>query len=153
MQTHIDEESLVRATAQFWQQMLGMKMETVPFDEEFCVGAGHVLVSVSLSGQWNGRIEVRLARELAHAATAAMLMQPVKTVSEADALDATREVANMIAGILKASLPPSSMTIPESAVIAESLSARLHGDDTLSVAFHHAMGGLLVRVREERDMQ
>ena len=49
MQTHLDEESLVRANAQFWEQMLGMKMETVPSAEDFCVGAGHVLVSVNLS--------------------------------------------------------------------------------------------------------
>ena len=73
MQFHIDEESLVRANAQFWEQMLGMQMETVPFAEEFCVNPGHVVVSVNLKGEWNGRIEVRMAKELAQATTAAML--------------------------------------------------------------------------------
>jgi len=153
MQTHLDEESLVRANAQFWEQMLGMRMETVPSAEDFCVGAGHVLVSVNLSGEWNGRIEVRMAKELAQATTAAMLMQPVETVGEADTLDTTREVVNMVAGILKASLPPSSMTVPESAIANEQLCSRMHGENTLTVAFRHEIGGLLVRVREEGTVQ
>jgi hypothetical protein len=33
--THLNEESLVRANAQFWEQMLGMQMDTVPFTENF----------------------------------------------------------------------------------------------------------------------
>jgi len=31
MRTHLNEESLVRANAQFWEQMLGMQMDTVPY--------------------------------------------------------------------------------------------------------------------------
>ena len=154
MQTHLDEESLVRANAQFWEQMLGMQMETIPAAENFCVDAGHVLVSVDLSGEWNGRIEVRLAKELAQATTAAMLMQPVETVAEADTLDATREVVNMIAGILKSALPqPCSMTVPESAIATETLCSVLDVGNTLTVAFRHAMGGLLVRVEERETIQ
>jgi CheY-specific phosphatase CheX len=153
MQFHLDEESLVRANTQFWEQMLGMQMETVPFAEEFCVSPGHVVVSVNLFGVWNGRIEVRMAKELAQATTAAMLMQPVETVVEADTLDATREVVNMIAGILKTSLPPSSMTVPESEISDEQLCSRMHGENTLTVAFRHEFGGLLVRVREEGTVQ
>jgi hypothetical protein len=61
------------------------------------VDIGHILVSVDILGTWNGRIEVRIARNLADMATAAMLMQPVEAVVEADTLDATREIVNMIA--------------------------------------------------------
>ena len=49
MRTHLDEQSLVRANAQFWEQMLGMQMDTVPFAEEFCVDVtklGGLLVRV-----------------------------------------------------------------------------------------------------------
>ena len=151
MLSHLDEESLVRANAQFWEQMLGMQMDTVPFAEEFCVDAGHVLVSVGLFGKWNGRIEVQMAMGLANAATAAMLMQPLEAVVEADTLDATREVVNMIAGLLKSSLPqPCSMTVPESAIATEMLCSVLHGENMLAVAFRHEVGGLVVRVREEK---
>lgn len=149
MSTHIDEESMVRANAQFWEQMLGMQMETIPSSEEFCVDAGHVIVSVNMHGEWNGRIEVRLAKDLAWATTAAMLMQPVDSVSKEDTLDATKEVVNMIAGILKSALPqPLSMTVPESAFAAEQLCARLHAGTSLTVAFRNGIGGLLVRVQE-----
>jgi len=149
MQAHIDEQSLIRANTQFWEQMLGMQMETVPFAEEFCVPAGHVLVSVDLSGEWNGRIEVRMEKDFANAATAAMLMLPVDAIGEADTLDATREIANMIAGILKSRLPqPCSMTVPESGIATEKLSSHLRADNILTVAFRHEIGGLLVRVRE-----
>jgi chemotaxis protein CheX len=151
MRTHLDEESLVRANAQFWEQMLGMQMDTVPYTENFSLGIGHVLVSVGLYGNWTGRIEVRMARGLADAATGAMLMQSVESVVEADTLDATREIVNMIAGLLKSSLPqPCSMAVPESAIATESLSSLLDGDNTLTVAFRHEAGGLLVRVRREK---
>jgi hypothetical protein len=46
-----------------------------------------------------------MAEALAYEATAAMLMQPVASVEMADTLDATREIANMIAGIIKCPYP------------------------------------------------
>lgn len=151
MRTHLDEESLVRANAQFWEQMLGMQMDTVPYTENFCVGSGHVLVSVGLFGNWTGRVEVRMARGLADAAAAAMLMQNVESVVESDTLDATREIVNMIAGLLKSRLPqPCSMAVPESGIATEELCSLLHGENTLTVAFRNGTGGLLVRVQQEK---
>jgi chemotaxis protein CheX len=150
MRAELDETSVVKANAQFWQQMLNMRLEPVPDFEVFCVGAGHLMGSVSLSGMWKGRIEVRLAEGLAQAATAAMLMQPLEAVSAADALDAIREITNMIGGLLKSSLPrPCSMALPESAVATEGLCTGPCTENTLVVAFRHAAGGLVVRVREE----
>ena len=145
----MDEQTVIKANAQFWEQMLAMMLETMPSLEEPCVGAGHMVGSVSLSGNWKGRIEVRMASGLAYEATAAMMMQGVETVGEADVLDATKEIANMIAGTLKSSLPrPCSMTVPESAVEGEG-SCGAAGDDTLAVGFHHTAGDLLVRVWEQ----
>ena len=150
MRAKLDEASVVNANAQFWEQMLCMRLEPVTDSEAFCVGAGHLMGSVSLSGMWKGRIEVRLAEGLAQAATAAMLMQPLDTVSAADALDAIREVANMIAGVIKSSLPrPCAMALPESAVVAEEICTRPCSENVLAVAFRHTSGGLVVRVWEE----
>jgi len=127
-----------------------MHLSPVPLSEDFCVAAGHLLGCVSLSGTWKGHIEVRLAQGLAYAATAAMTMQPIDAVSEADALDATREIANMIAGVIKSSLPrPSIMALPESAIAAAGLCTKPSSEDTLTVAFRHDSGGLLVCVFEE----
>ncbi len=150
MRALLDEQSVINANSQFWEQMLAMKLDTLVVQGEFCVGAGHVLGSVDLGGVWAGRIEVRLAEGLAYQATAAMLMQPVETVGEADALDAVKEIANMIAGTIKSSLPrPCTMNVPESAVEAQGFCRPPQTEDSLVVAFRHASGDLMVRIWEQ----
>ena len=154
MRAQLDEQSVIKANNQFWQQMLAMTLEIMPVPEEFCVSAGHILGSVNLSGNWKGRIEVRMAGRLAYEATAAMMMQPVDTVAEADALDAAREIANMIAGTLKSSLPrPCAMSVPESTVEPEGFCGRPRTEDSMVVAFRHAAGHLMVRVCEQECLQ
>ena len=149
MRAQIDEQSVISANAQFWEQMLAMKVEPAPMAEVFCVGIRHLMGSVELSGMWKGRIEVRMDERLAYSATAAMLMQPMDTVVEADTLDATKEIANMIAGVIKSCLPrPCTMTVPESAVEAAKFCELQRTEDTLAVGFHHADGDLMVRVWE-----
>jgi hypothetical protein len=78
-----------------------------------------------------------------------MMMQALNTVCEADALDATKEIANMIAGTIKSSLPrPCSMTVPDSGVERDGFSVPGPAGDSLMVAFRHASGELMVRVWE-----
>jgi CheY-specific phosphatase CheX len=145
----LDKESVIKANSQFWEQMLVMTMEPALTPEEFCIGAGHMLGTVRLSGVWKGRIEVRMAGGLAYEATAAMMMQPLDTVAESDALDATKEIANMIAGCIKSSLPrPCTMAVPESAVQAKGFCCGPRTENSLDVAFHNAAGNLMVRVSE-----
>ena len=149
MRAQVDEQSVIKANSQFWEQMLAMTLDPLAVPEEFCVGAGHVLGSVDLGGVWVGRIEVRLAEGLAYQATAAMMMQPVQTVVEADALDAAKEIANMIAGTIKSSLPrPCTMNVPQSVVEAEGFCGLSQTEDSLVVAFRHASGDLMVRIWE-----
>jgi hypothetical protein len=78
-----------------------------------------------------------------------MMMQALDTVAEADALDATREIANMIAGTIKSSLPrPCSMSVPEAAVEREGFRAGAVTAESLEVAFKHEAGEMMVRVGE-----
>jgi CheY-specific phosphatase CheX len=150
MKALVDEQCVIKANSQFWEQMLAMILDPLPLDGEFCVAPKHVLGAVNLGGVWKGRIEVRMTESLAYQATAAMMMQPLDTVAEADALDATKEIANMIAGTIKSSLPrPCTMTVPESAVEANGYCSPPQTDDTLVVAFRHESGDLMVRVWEE----
>jgi CheY-specific phosphatase CheX len=150
MRAQIDEQCVIKANSQFWEQMLAMTLDPMVAPSEFCVAAGHVLGSVNMGGVWKGRIEVRLAEGLAYQATAAMMMQPLETVAEADALDATKEIANMIAGTIKSSLPrPCTMTVPESAVEAEGFCGLAQTEDSLVVAFYHESGDLMVRIWEQ----
>jgi hypothetical protein len=79
-----------------------------------------------------------------------MMMQAVDSVAEADALDATKEIANMIAGVIKSSLPrPCTMTVPESGDEAEPLRRGSMSEECLDVSFRHASGEFLVRVLEQ----
>jgi chemotaxis protein CheX len=154
MKAQLDEQSVIKANTQFWEQMLAMKLEAMPSSEEFCVGAGHMFGMVTLSGVWKGRIEVRMTDGLAYEATAAMMMQALDTVVETDALDATKEIANMIAGTIKSSLPrPCSMTVPESAVEQEGFCSPAWAEDSLVVTFRHAAGDLMVRIWEQECTQ
>jgi len=149
MRAQLDEGSVITASAQFWEQMLSMSLKPVPIREKFCVGERHLIGSVSLAGVWKGRIEVRMSEGLAYRATAAMLMMPVETVAEADTLDATKEIANMIAGTIKSSLPrPCTMTVPDAVVEAADFCDIQRTDETLAVAFEHPDGDMMVRICE-----
>ena len=149
MRAQLSEDSLTKANAQFWEQMLDMRLDPVPITEEFCVGKGHLRASVGFSGEWTGRIEVRLARGLGIAATATMMMQPESAVTEADVLDAIREIANIVGGVIKSSLPqPCLMTLPESGVAPDAICVKEQASVALAVAFRHGSGGLMVRVWE-----
>ncbi len=150
MRVQLDEQCVINANSQFWEQMLAMTLDTVPSPGEMSVGAGHMLGSVHLGGVWTGRIEVRLSEGLAYQATAAMMMQPLESVGVADALDATKEIANMIAGTIKSSLPrPCTMTVPESGVEAEGFSGPAQTADSMTVSFRHTSGELMVRICEQ----
>lgn len=150
MRASLDEKAIIKANSQFWEQMLAMSLEPMSFAGQFCVSEGHVQGEVTLSGAWNGRIEVRMAVGLAHQATSAMLMQPLETVAEADTLDATKEITNMIAGVVKSSLPrPCSMTVPQSAVERERFCGHASTEDSIVVAFHHESGDMMVCVWEQ----
>jgi CheY-specific phosphatase CheX len=154
VRAQVDRQCVINANSQFWEQMLAMTLEPAPFTAGYCAEAPHMVGIVSLSGEWSGLIEVRMASRLAYEATAAMMMMPLDTVAEADALDATKEIANMIAGVIKSSLPrPCAMAVPQSAVEAESFCLQPPTGDTLAVAFRHASGDLLVRVCERAFLQ
>jgi CheY-specific phosphatase CheX len=154
MHAAVTEESIEKANALFWEQMLAMQLHPIAeaqWDSKGvrCIGVGHVVGSCDLSGVWYGRIEVRLSRGLALQATAAMLMQPVESVQPEDTLDATKEIANMIAGTIKSALPrPCTMTVPSAEVEFADFCIPPRTADSVTVFFHHDSGELMVRVWE-----
>jgi CheY-specific phosphatase CheX len=154
MRANLDEKSIIAANSQFWEQMLAMKLEPMALRDDFSVGQGYAEGAVNLFGAWKGRIEVWMEDGLACHATAAMLMQARETVTEADTLDAAKEIANMIAGLVKSSLPrPCTMSVPEACVGRGECCKRRRGDDLLAVAFHHASGVMRVSVVEQECVE
>ncbi len=159
MHQSVTEESIQKANAQFWEQMLAMQLDPIQLEGGAapvtrCIGTGHVVGCCSLSGVWSGRIEVRLSRGLALTATAAMLMQPVDQVGDGDTLDAAKEIANMIAGTLKSALPrPCSMSVPSADIAHDDFCVLPRTEDSVTVFFSHDSGELMVRVWEDELQQ
>jgi len=85
----------IKANAQFWEQMLAMKLEAMPRAEEFCVGAG-TLGSVVLDRP-SGRGASRCGWQRLPTRRRAMMMQPVEKRGEADPWTLPRD-RHMIAG-------------------------------------------------------
>ncbi len=149
MSVKVTEEGISKASAQFWEQMLGMELESLGELHGRCIGEEHVLGSCDLAGVWNGRIEVRLTTGLARSATSAMLMQPAEGIGIEDLLDATREIANMIAGTIKSALPrPCTMTVPSAEIHSANFCDIERNRSALCVFFLHATGELMIRVTE-----
>ncbi len=154
MRAQLDEQCLINANLQFWQQMLAIHLDPRPDGEGFSLREGYLAASVNLAGAWAGTIEVRMAERLAYHATAAMMLTPEESVGESDVLDATREIANMIAGGIKPSLPrPCTMTVPQSSVEAVAFRNGGQDPDSISVCFSHIEGEMIVRVVEGRHFQ
>ena len=144
--THrVDEQSLVNAATMFWREMLAMEVLRVFDREDALQNPPLARGAIQLAGAWNGEVEVLLCPGLARAATAAMLMQDAASVVESDTLDAMREIANMIAGVLKSSLPrPCTMSLPHAEIVSSA-----NGDApgaSLEVMFAHEAGTMAVRI-------
>jgi|SRR5580658_752468 CheY-specific phosphatase CheX len=150
MRAQVEEKHVIEASSRFWEQMLAMKLDPEPVREKICVGHKHLLGRIDLSGAWEGRIEIRIAEGLARLATAVMLMQPIETVADADMMDATSEIANMIAGVIKSSLPqPCEMSLPHAGVEACNFCGEQPARNSIDVAFRHADGKMVVRIWED----
>ncbi len=123
MHASVTEDSILRANTLFWEQMLAMSLNLLSTSSASpqCIGAEHVVGSCDLSGEWNGRIEVRLSRGLALKATAT----------------------------LKSALPrPCVMSVPSADLEPNDFYSRPQTEDSLTVFFHHATGQLMIRVCE-----
>jgi len=152
MHVTITVESIHNANAQFWEQMLAMRLEPIDETQLRCIGAEHVMGSCDLSGVWAGSVEVRLSRGLALHATSAMLMQPLEQVQANDTLDAIKEIANMIAGTIKSALPrPCVMTVPFAEVASADFCILPRTPNSVTVFFGHAAGELMIRVWERSE--
>ncbi len=72
-----------------------------------------VMGVVFFAGAWKGAVQVEFEAKLAHHITAHLMAVPLPRQVDSDVRDAIGEVANMIAGNLKSTLPPETvMSMP-----------------------------------------
>lgn len=117
--------ALVAVVHEVWESFMLPAPETVGELPQL----DHTLVtaaSVCLSGAWDGVVIVECPPPLATALSAAMLGMGEDEVSEMDVADTMGEIANMVGGNLKNSLPdPTLLSLP---VVAQSMSPSLVKD-------------------------
>jgi chemotaxis protein CheX len=103
------EEALDQVARVVWTDFLGCALERAPAAGPTPVGA-----SVAIRGEWEGVVVVRCSEPLARRAAAAMWGVAPDAADRAQVDDALGELANMIAGNLKALIPPpSALGLPE----------------------------------------
>ena len=72
-----------------------------------------VIGAVFFAGAWKGAVQVELDEALAYSITAQLMSLETPHSVDSDVCDAVGEVANMIAGNLKSTLPPETvMSMP-----------------------------------------
>jgi chemotaxis protein CheX len=129
-------EAVQRTVESVWATLLGLEVRrrNVPMDDEATRGwAG----SVSISGAWQGEVQVRCSVELAQRAAAILFAIDRATANAEQVEDALRELANVTGGNLMEVLPgPSKLSMPSAWNCAEGrgsdedgiLLSRLHFD-------------------------
>jgi chemotaxis protein CheX len=105
-------EAIQRTVESVWATLLGLEVQrrTVPLEDEATRGwAG----AVSISGAWEGEVQVQCSVELAHRAAAILFAIDRATANVEQAEDALRELANVTGGNLMEVLPgPSKLSMP-----------------------------------------
>jgi chemotaxis protein CheX len=105
-------EAIQRTVESVWATLLGLEVQrrVVPLEDEASRGwAG----AVSISGAWQGEVQVHCSIELAHRAAAILFAIDRATANTEQAEDALRELANVTGGNLMEVLPgPSKLSMP-----------------------------------------
>ncbi len=102
---------LVEIAEQVWQSYLDPEGANPLVPSESDVPAktlAHgesVLASVSITGAWHGHVVVSCSAAAARHAAGALLMMDVAEVSQQDVVDALGELANIVGGNVKSTLP------------------------------------------------
>jgi chemotaxis protein CheX len=154
MSTHLAVDSYRLEEAQIiadvFQTMLGVMVERVP-------GTWHsdtppVTAAVYYAGAWNGALLVECTREQSFQFTHRLMsIEPPQSVND-DVHDALGELANMVAGNLKAVLPPGVAISMPSVVEGTNYSLRIcGGNDVSRMTFSSELGEFRITLVEMRQ--
>jgi chemotaxis protein CheX len=92
--------------------LASLGLESFPIDPA-AVGELGVSGSVTISGEWNGAVQMELTDSSQRGTAAAMFMLDPDVLSEEEIVDAVGELVNMVGGGIKGMLPePSRLSLP-----------------------------------------
>lgn len=107
------QDDVQALTEEVWSTFLGHTEPLVPTAEQSFTPEWSA--SVTIKGDWNGKVAMELTREGAHRVTCGMLgMDPESDeTSEADVVDAVGELVNMVGGNVKSLVAgPHQLSLP-----------------------------------------
>ena len=100
----VERSLLTEFVSDIWRLVVGRAVETAA--EIPPPATGWTFACVQITGAWRGTVTVAADAELVRALAAAMLSVPAERVSDTDRADALGDLTGMVAGNLKAVLPP-----------------------------------------------
>ena len=101
MDSHRRQEELQTVVETIWTTMLGIPINRV-LGEEDVEESGDFLASISISGAWDGTLELSCSEGLARFVGAALFQCDPWDLDEDSSVEAVLELANMIGGNVKA---------------------------------------------------
>lgn len=120
-----------------------LRSEAEPVEAAYAEGS--LETAVRIEGAWSGEVALSMSDSTALALAAAMLSTPEDRLSTSDAEDVAAELANMIGGNLKATLPsPSRLSVPS----IRRRESQLGSDAVAGGVFRCGAGLFQVRVQE-----
>lgn len=130
---------LASVACTIWQSMLNM--ELTPADGA-ASPEGHLVIGcVQLSGSWSGTIQLVCSAEMARTSVAAMMQMQASDLGDSDINDGLGELANMVGGSVKNTLPAPTVLSPPMVVNGADVTMALPrskriGHSTLCVGEH-----------------
>ena len=109
----IKQEDLIGMNEQIWTFMLGLPISASEFPEIPTQHGCSIGACVLLVGAWQGAVRLDCTTSLAQRAAAALVGKPSQDLSPDEVRDTVGELANMMAGSVKALLPqPTHISLP-----------------------------------------
>jgi chemotaxis protein CheX len=110
----IRQEDLIAMNEQIWASMLGLTLSSVEYADALAHGGrGLIGGCVQLVGVWQGAVRVDCSPALARTATTVFQGRKAEDLSVEEIRDTVGELANIVAGSVKALLPqPIHVSLP-----------------------------------------
>jgi len=109
----VRQEDLIAMNEQIWASMLGITISAIEYADALAHGGGYIGGCVQLVGAWQGAVRVDCGQGLAQRAAMTFQGKREGELSLDEVRDAVGELANMVAGSVKALLPqPTHISLP-----------------------------------------
>lgn len=109
----VRQEDLIAMNEQIWASMLGITISAIEYADALSHGSGYIGGCVQLVGAWQGAVRVDCGQGLAQRAAMTFQGKSAGQLSLDEIRDAVGELANMVAGSVKALLPqPTHISLP-----------------------------------------